>query len=82
MRNDIYVTGLYIKYLNEITGITCSYLSMQKLICKPFSFSSIPGSAQVLKIILATQREGKEDKEGREEEKEVRGASDCTRVGK
>lgn len=81
MRNDIYVTGLYIKYLNEITGITCSYLIMRKLICKPFSFSSTPGSEQVLKITLAPQREGKEDREGREKEKEVRGAGDCTRVG-
>lgn len=82
MRNGIYVTGLYIKYLNEITGIACSYLIMQKLICKPFSFSSTPGLEQVLKIILATRREGEENKEGREEGKEVRGASDCTRVGK
>lgn len=52
---------------------------MQKLICKPFSFSSVPDVEQILKIILATKREGKEDKEEREGEKEVRGVSDVLR---
>lgn len=56
------------KYLNELTDITCGYLIMQKLTCKPFSFSRVPGSEQILKIVLATQREGNKDKE----EKEVR----------
>lgn len=43
---------------------------MQKLACKPFSFSRVPGSEQVLKIILATIREGNKDNEGKKRKSE------------